>query len=73
MYVAVSRERSLWTKTCIQQADCIFLVAEADGNSCIGEYKRALIDVKTTARKELILLHPERSCASGVTKSWLQV
>jgi len=28
----------------------------------IGEYERLLLSMKTTARKELVLLHPHRSC-----------
>ncbi|CAO3617752.1 unnamed protein product [Mucor fragilis] len=70
--VADSGERSVWTKTCLQQADCIFLVGKALGDASVGGYERTLIDVKTTARKELVLLHSERFCASGVTKSWLK-
>lgn len=73
LFVADSGERSLWTKACIRQADCIFLVGEADEDSSVGECERILINVKTTARKELVLLHSERRCASGVTRSWLKV
>ena len=39
----------------------------------IGEYERALMSVKTTARKELILLHSERSVVPGSTREWLKV
>jgi hypothetical protein len=39
----------------------------------IGEYERLLLSIKTTARKELILLHPDRSVAPGSTREWLKV
>lgn len=38
-----------------------------------GEYERLLIGMKTTARKELILLHPDRSVPPGSTREWLKV
>lgn len=39
----------------------------------IGEYERLLLSMKTTARKELILLHPDRSVVPGSTREWLKV
>lgn len=39
----------------------------------IGEYERLLMSMKTTARKELILLHPDRSVIPGSTREWLKV
>jgi hypothetical protein len=39
----------------------------------IGEYERLLLSMKTTARKELILLHPDRSVVPGSTRDWLKV
>jgi lysophospholipid hydrolase len=39
----------------------------------IGEYERLLLSMKNTARKELVLLHPERSVAPGSTREWLKV
>lgn len=39
----------------------------------IGEYERLLLSTKTTARKELVLLHPERSVIPGTTREWLKV
>lgn len=38
----------------------------------IGEYERLLLSMKTTARKELILLHPDRSVVPGSTREWLK-
>lgn len=39
----------------------------------LGEYERLLLSMKSTARKELVLLHPERSVVPGSTREWLKV
>ena len=72
LYVADTSVKSPWTETCISQADCIFLVGLAEGSPGIGEYERFLLTTKTTARKELVLLHAERYCPPGLTRSWLK-
>ncbi|EGP88598.1 uncharacterized protein MYCGRDRAFT_84945 [Zymoseptoria tritici IPO323] len=72
IYVADASVKSPWTQTCISQADCIYLVGLAEGSPAIGEYERFLLTTKTTARKELILLHTERYCPSGTTRSWMR-
>ena len=71
LYVADTNVQAPWTHTCITQADCILLVAVADASPNIGEYERVLLTTKTTARKELVLLHSERYCPPGLTRSWL--
>ena len=72
LYVADTPVKSPWTQTCINQADCILIVGLAEGSPAIGEYERFLLTTKTTARKELVLLHAERYCPSGLTRRWLQ-
>ncbi|KAK6341605.1 phosphatidylcholine and lysophosphatidylcholine phospholipase [Orbilia brochopaga] len=72
LYVADTSVNSRWTQTCISQADCILLVALAEGNPAIGDYERYLVGMKTTARKELVLLHPERLVRPGLTRQWLK-
>ncbi|KAF2725082.1 patatin-domain-containing protein [Polychaeton citri CBS 116435] len=72
IYVADTSVKTPWTHTCISQADCIYLVGLAEGSPGIGEYERFLLTTKTTARKELILLHAERYVASGLTREWLR-
>jgi lysophospholipid hydrolase len=72
LYVADTTVKSPWTQTCISQADCILLVGLADGSPNIGEYERFLLTTKTTARKELVILHSERFCPSGLTRKWLR-
>jgi lysophospholipid hydrolase len=72
LYVADTPVKSPWTQTCISQADCILLVGLAESSPNIGEYERFLLTTKTTARKELVLLHSERYCPSGLTRKWLR-
>lgn len=38
-----------------------------------SEYERLLLSTKTTARKELVLLHPDRTVIPGTTREWLKV
>ena len=72
LYIADTNVNSPWTQTCISQADCILLVGLAEGSPEIGEYERFLLGMKTTARKELVLLHVERYSEPGVTRKWLR-
>ena len=71
LYVADTNVNSPWTQTCIRQADCILLVGLAEGSPAIGEFERFLLGMKTTARKELVLLHAERYSPPGLTRKWL--
>lgn len=73
LYVADTAVSASWTQTCIRQADCILLVADAGTESELGEYEKLLVGMKMTARKELILLHSERNVPSGSTRPWLAV
>ncbi|CAO3600064.1 unnamed protein product [Absidia cylindrospora] len=72
LYLADGGVNSQWTRTCIRQADCILLVGLGDEDPSVGEFERFMINMKTTARKELILLHGERSCIPGSTQNWLK-
>ncbi|KAJ1990959.1 phosphatidylcholine and lysophosphatidylcholine phospholipase [Dimargaris cristalligena] len=72
LYVADGGVRSSWTQQCIRQADCILLVGLGEGDPSIGDYERLLVSMKTTARKELVLLHEKRYCAKGTTQRWLK-
>ena len=72
LYIADTNVNSPWTQTCISQADCILLVGLAEGSPSIGEYERFLLGMKTTARKELVMLHLERYSPPGLTRKWLR-
>lgn len=71
VYIADTAVNSSWTKTCIDQGDCILLLADAKSSCQIGEYERLLLRSKTSARTELILLHGERYVEPGLTRKWL--
>lgn len=72
LYIADTNVNSPWTQTCITQADCILLVGLAEGSPSTGEYERFLLGMKTTARKELVLLHVDRYSPPGLTRKWLR-
>ncbi|KAF8427767.1 hypothetical protein EV426DRAFT_588237, partial [Tirmania nivea] len=72
LYVADTSVNSPWTQTCISQADCILVIGLAEASPKIGEYERFLVGMKSTARKELVLLHVERYCRPGLTRKWLR-
>ena len=72
LYIADTNVNAPWTQTCIAQADSILLVGLAEASPRIGEYERFLLGMKTTARKELVLLHAERYCSPGLTREWLK-
>ena len=72
LYIADTNVNAPWTQTCIAQADCILLVALAEASPNVGEYERFLLGMKTTARKELVLLHVERYSSPGLTRRWLR-
>lgn len=55
------------------QADFVMLVSDGGADPAIGEYERLLSSMKTTARKELVLLHPDRNVPAGSTRPWLKV
>ena len=58
--------------TYASQADCVMVIGMGEEVG-LGEYERLLLSMKTTARKELIILHPERSVTHGSTREWLKV
>ncbi|GAA5864459.1 hypothetical protein JCM1840_000507 [Sporobolomyces johnsonii] len=72
LYVADTAVSAPWTQTCIRQADCILVVADGGADSSLGEHEKLLVGMKTTARKELVLLHSERYVAPGTTRPWLR-
>lgn len=49
------------------------MVVGTGDDPAIGEYERLLLSMKTTARKELVLLHADRTIVPGSTREWLKV
>lgn len=72
IYLCDAVVNSSWTTTCIQQGDCVLLLADACLPPDVGEYERLLVKAKTTARTELILLHAEKYVEPGSTHKWLK-
>ncbi|KXN72706.1 patatin-domain-containing protein [Conidiobolus coronatus NRRL 28638] len=72
LFVADQSPTSPWTQWCIRQADCILLVGMADDIPSIGDFEKLIVGKRTTARKELVLLHTKRNFASGLTQKWLK-
>lgn len=72
VYIADTPVNSSWTTTCINQGDCILLLAYSAIAPEIGEFERLLIKSKSNARIELILLHAERNVEPGLTHKWLK-
>ncbi|GAA5986855.1 hypothetical protein JCM10908_000923 [Rhodotorula pacifica] len=72
LYVADTAISAPWTQTCIRQADCILVVADGGAEPDLGEHEKLLVSMKTTARKELVLLHAERNVIPGSTRPWLR-
>ncbi|OLY80936.1 Lysophospholipase NTE1 [Smittium mucronatum] len=71
LYVADSDVDSPWTLRCIRQADCILIIGLGDGDPSVGPFEQLVLATGSTAKKELVLLHPERSCLPGSTRKWL--
>lgn len=75
VYVCDTPLKSNWTSTCISQGDCILLLADAEDDDVainFGDYERLLIKLKTTARTDLCLIHPEKYVVPGSTSIWLK-
>ena len=54
------------------KADCVLTIGLQDGNPAVGEHEQLLLSMKTTARKELVLLSANKLCANGSTAAWLK-
>ncbi|KAJ2826798.1 phosphatidylcholine and lysophosphatidylcholine phospholipase, partial [Coemansia furcata] len=72
LHVADGGISSPWTRHCVRHSDFVLLVGLGDGDPSVGEFERLLLALKTTARKELVLLHENRSCTTGTTREWLK-
>ena len=65
---------SPWTRRCVRQADEVLLVAEAARDPALGEVEAALFGPDgspSSARRSLVLLHPDGSRLPSGTSAWL--
>lgn len=60
-----------WTQRCVEDADLILLVGEADGNSLPSVIEQTLPSTRTCARMELVLSHPSDCQHATGTAEWL--
>lgn len=75
IYVCDTPVKSDWTYTCISQADCILLLANAADTELaygIGEYEKLLINTRNTPKIDLCLLHQEKFVVPKSTSVWLK-
>ncbi|MGE0569782.1 MAG: patatin-like phospholipase family protein [Dehalococcoidia bacterium] len=63
---------SPWTDLCMRQADRVAIVADAGGPSAPGMVEDRLQQVNGSARRELILVHPEQTARPRGTAAWLK-
>jgi predicted acylesterase/phospholipase RssA len=63
-----------WSRLCIRQADMILLLAEAGADPIQSQWEKQLLDSEgaTTARRALILRHPDRDSPIADTVRWLE-
>ncbi len=67
---------SPWTTRCIQRADRILIVAQAQAGPAPGEIERKFLCTgkrMTNARATLVLIHPNGETLPSGTKEWLAV
>eukprot|EP00834_Sanchytrium_tribonematis_P005069 NODE_285_length_10753_cov_0.438615.p1 type:complete len:1012 gc:universal NODE_285_length_10753_cov_0.438615:4751-1716(-) len=72
LFIGDGTMHSQWNYRCITQADCCLLVAAANDHSSLTDFERYFLSIKTTARKELVLIHNTKFVDSMTTSFWLK-
>ena len=72
LFIGDGIQYSTWNTRCIQQSDCILLAAKANDRSTISDFERWFLSIKTTARKELVLVHDTKFVDAMTTSWWLK-
>ena len=60
-----------WTRRCVRQADRVLIVARAGDDPAPGPLEAALRDAGAHARRELVLVHDDRTAMPRGTAAWL--
>jgi len=69
--IETSGHLSTWARRCVEDADLILLVGDANSSPLPTEVEKAMQETRTCARVELVLLH-ENGCALPTgTANWL--
>lgn len=74
VYLAADDHDTAWTRFCLQHADEILLLADADGNSSLSDIEQRCLADRTPvsiARQTLVLLHKAGSRTPKGTARWL--
>ncbi|KAI9612972.1 hypothetical protein H4Q26_010241 [Puccinia striiformis f. sp. tritici PST-130] len=61
-----------YSRQCSMDPNMYQTICDGGGQPDVGEYERLLSSMKITARKELVLLHPDRNVPAGSTRPWLK-
>lgn len=72
LYVADSENSSQWSRTCIDQADCVLLLADGSAPPVFSDVERMMVKSPTLSRAHLILLHNDKVVSHGSTAKWLK-
>jgi predicted acylesterase/phospholipase RssA/CRP-like cAMP-binding protein len=62
---------SAWTQRCVEEADIILLIGDADADPRVGEIEKALGTLQSRSRVELVLLHSSDCLVSTGAAKWL--
>eukprot|EP00835_Amoeboradix_gromovi_P002093 NODE_111_length_19413_cov_0.323703.p1 type:complete len:1133 gc:universal NODE_111_length_19413_cov_0.323703:19137-15739(-) len=71
LFIGDGNTHSQWNQRCISQADCCLLIAISNDHSSVSDFERYFLAIKTTARKELVLIHNTKFVDSCSTSWWL--
>lgn len=72
LYVADSESSSQWSRTCIDQADCVLLLADGSAPPVFSDVEKMVVKSPTLSRAHLILLHNDKVLSHGSTAKWLK-
>lgn len=72
LYVADDSSSTQWFKTCIDQADCVLLLADGNAAPKFSDVERMVVKSPTRSRAHLILLHTDQMVPRGSTAKWLK-
>lgn len=72
LYVADGLSTSQWSRACVDQADCVLLLADGEAQPTFSDVERMVVRSPTRSRAHLVLLHNEKFVKHGSTAKWLR-
>jgi NTE family protein/lysophospholipid hydrolase len=73
LVLVADAQPSAWSRRCLRQADRILLVARAAEPAGLGPFAPLVGPGRTTAARDLVLLHPDPARRPSGTGAWLDV